>query len=360
MSTLEIPTEPPLMTADLPAIGGHIGEQPEDFAVEEVPLYPFSGEGEHLLVRIRKRGMNTRDAVGVVARAAGVSPRDVGYAGLKDRHAVTSQWLSLPARCRDPERWQLPDGLAVVEVTRHGNKLRVGHLAGNRFRIRLTSLVPEAAERLPALLARIESRGLWNAFGPQRFGRDGANLSRARLWANGELDRAGRFDEKMMPSVLQSEVFNRVLVARASEPRPDDVDLLQAGDVVRLSGSNSIFRVEDPDTERQRLAEGDIVRTGPIWGPRMVRAEGAPGALEQQAADALGLDEAAWERVGKAARGTRRDLVLRPAHLQIETTSDADLVLSFVLPSGSYATQVIRELTHGVWLASAQDLRGIE
>src|SRR3954470_21861959 len=131
------PQEPAVMAAELPAIDAHIGPAPEDFVVDEVPLYPQSGEGEHRYVRIEKRGFTTPAMVRAVTRAAGVDERDVGYAGLKDKHAVTRQWLSLPSKARPPSEWQLPDGIAVVEHTRHGNKLRTGHLLGNRFRIRL-------------------------------------------------------------------------------------------------------------------------------------------------------------------------------------------------------------------------------
>src|SRR5690242_8130075 len=123
------PHLPPIWTADLPAAGGRIGPSPEDFRVDEVPLYAASGTGEHLYVRIEKTGMNTRDAVRALARAAGVQPSEIGTAGMKDKHAVTSQWMSLPARgTPPPETWILGDRLRVLETSRHGNKLRTGHL----------------------------------------------------------------------------------------------------------------------------------------------------------------------------------------------------------------------------------------
>jgi tRNA pseudouridine13 synthase len=179
------PHTPPLWTTALPGTGGAIGPKLEDFQVEEVPAYLPSGTGEHLYVRLQKRGMTTRDATLALARAAGVEERDIGYAGMKDKHGVTSQWLSLPGTATPSDSWTLPPELTVLESSRHGNKLRTGHLRGNRFRIGLTGTGPGAAEHARALLAHLAERGHANYFGSQRFGREGRNLEDALAWLAG-------------------------------------------------------------------------------------------------------------------------------------------------------------------------------
>ncbi|HEY3664440.1 MAG TPA: tRNA pseudouridine(13) synthase TruD, partial [Polyangiaceae bacterium] len=176
------PHEPPLMDTGVPLIDAAIGPAPDDFVVDEVPLYPQSGSGEHVYVRVEKRGYTTPAMVRAVTRAAGVDERDVGYAGLKDKHAVTRQWLSLPSKARAPGEWQLPEGISVVEHTRHSNKLRTGHLLGNRFRITLVTADDGALEKAAATAELLRTRGLYNYFGGQRFGRRGDGLGQALVW----------------------------------------------------------------------------------------------------------------------------------------------------------------------------------
>ncbi|HEY3235093.1 MAG TPA: tRNA pseudouridine(13) synthase TruD, partial [Polyangiaceae bacterium] len=218
MGALLLPHQPPLCSADLPTVGGRPGAEPEDFVVDEIPLYPASGKGEHWFVRVRKRLRTTPDMIEAVARAAGVSARDVGYAGMKDKQAVTTQWISVPAGCHRVEAWALPLGIEVLETARHDNKLRTGHLLANHFRIRLVGVQDEPLPRARAILHRLTERGLPNYFGAQRFGRDGSNLSLAVEWLlNGgqnKRGKRGRFYAKLYPSVIQAEVFNRYLSAR--------------------------------------------------------------------------------------------------------------------------------------------------
>jgi hypothetical protein len=205
-AALEIaPHVPALMHDALPLIDGVIGPAPEDFVVDEVPLYPQSGAGEHLYVRIEKRSYTTPAMVRAVTRAAGVDERDVGYAGLKDKHAVTRQWLSLPLKARPPSEWPLPEGIRVVEHTRHSNKLRTGHLLGNRFRITLVTEDAGALEKASATAELLRSRGLLNYFGGQRFGRGGDGLRQALVWLRegAKLHGMPRFLTKLYPSVIQ-------------------------------------------------------------------------------------------------------------------------------------------------------------
>lgn len=338
------PHEPSLLDPAGPSTGGHIGTAPEDFCVDEVPLYPFSGAGEHLYVRVEKRGLTTRQALDAIARAAGVPARDVGSAGLKDRHAVTTQWLSLPARTAgDPAGWSLPEGLRVVESTLHGNKLRTGHLAGNRFRIRLVGVSADAPEVARALLERLSAEGLPNAFGPQRFGRGGDNLARGLAFLRGTSGRRPPpFEQKLLASALQSDVFNRYLDLRRALGLSAPIE----GEVLRLAGAGATFVVEDPEREAPRLASRDVLLTGPMVGPRGGRARGRALDLEQAAVAAAGLEPADLAALARHAEGTRRDLLVFPADLALESATPGELVLSFSLPAGSYATELVRQLTH--------------
>lgn len=311
------------------------------FRVDEVPLYPASGEGPHRYVRIEKRGWNTNAAVRAIAKAAGVQPRDIGTAGLKDRAAVTTQWISVPDASPEPDTWDLPDGVEVIESTRHRNKLRTGHLLANRFTLRVVDVDdPGAAD---AIAHRLRTLGTLNVFGAQRFGHDGANLQKALAF----LDRGGRvsgkrarFERKMWPSVVQSECFNRYAVARAAA----GLDRLLEGETVRLAGAGQHFRVDDVAAETPRLSTGDIVLTGRLPGGRVPAFSGEAGAIEAEAARAAGLTEARRDVLEGLAPGARRDLFLVPEALEV-SVQPAGLVLSFTLPAGAYATRVLREFT---------------
>jgi tRNA pseudouridine13 synthase len=353
------PFTPPVATLDCPGTGGAIGSDPEDFVVDEVPLYPFSGEGEHLLVRIRKRVMTTRDAVQALARATGVPVSEIGTAGMKDKWAVTTQWVSLPARrAGSPEQWALPDGLTVVEATRHGNKLRTGHARGNHFRIRVVGADAEAEPRAHAILQKLRGSGLPNYFGAQRFGHRGDNVAQALEWlsgdgrgSRGDPSRSGRFEKKLLSSVLQAEVFNRYLALRleAGLERPFP------GEVVRLSTSSAVFVVEDPEKELSRWTSRDIVPTGPMIGPKMRDALGHPHELERAAVAAAGIDSSRERALGRFADGTRRDAVVWIPDVRVTPQGPGEkpgtFVLEFFLPSGSYATQLVREFTREPFLA---------
>jgi len=342
---LRAPAELPFEHLDLAALGGQIGPEPEDFVVDEVPLYAAAGQGDHWYVRLGKRERTTADLKRAVAQAASVPEREIGHAGLKDKHAVTSQWLSVPVpRSTPPSAWQLPEPYRLLEVTRHGNKLRIGHLEGNRFRIRLVGMAPGALAAAAALCQRIAEQGIGNCFGSQRFGLGQRNLETAlTLLQRRRLGpRAGQRG-KFLASVIQSEIFNRYLILRSELGR----QRLLAGDVVRLQGSRAVFVVADPEKEAPRLAAGDIHLTGPLVGPKMKASEGQPLELERAVLASLGLDEDALRELGRSAPGTRRDLLLRPDGLtwQPDAAQPGSLVVEFSLPSGAYASLVIRALT---------------
>lgn len=339
----------PRRISSLPPVGGRLGLDPEHFLVDEIPLYEPSGAGEHLYVRLEKRSLATPDLTRIVAKAAGVRERDIGYAGLKDKHAITTQWLSLPKEALPPEQWQLPDTVRVLQASRHTNKLRTGHLTANRFGITLVD-VPEAGlAHAEKILAALRESGLPNYFGEQRFGIQGRNLGQALDWLRrppAPKRKQSRFHEKLFPSVLQAEVFNRYLSARYELGFGE----LIHGEVVRLAGSGSVFVVEDREAEQPRLANADLVLTGPIFGPRAVAARHRAAELEADALRALGLEPEQLDRLGKAARGTRRDAWLPLDDLSFEPLGPTSFRVSFTLPAGSYATQVVRELTGAAWL----------
>lgn len=337
------PCELPFDHADLAAVGGHIGEAPEDFVVDELPLYAASGQGDHWYVRLRKRCATTLELRSAIAEAAGVAAGDVGYAGMKDKHAVTTQWLSVPVvRARPPESWVLPDGMALLEVSRHANKLRVGHLEGNAFRIRLVGVGADAGENLARFFERVEAQGLTNHFGAQRFGSGQQNLESA-LFAlrRGRLGPRAGTRGKFLASVIQSEIFNRYAMARTELGR----GRLLVGDVVRFCDGRVVFTVEDAAREQERLDRGDLRLTGPMVGPKMKQSAGEPLRLEQAAISSLGLDDGALLALGRWAPGTRRDLLLWPGGLTAEAAPDGSVTVSFSLPAGAYASLVIRTFT---------------
>ena len=343
------PVEPPSVCRDLPPIRGKLGPDPEDFRVDEIPAYLPSGAGSHLYVHVKKRLLTTPDMVHLIAKAAGVAEAGIGHAGMKDKYAVTTQWLSLPMPCREPQDWELPDSIEVLESGLHTNKLRTGHLHGNRFTLRLVALEPEDKARFEALWARI-ARGIFNGFGEQRFGYGGANLRKALEWLDGRSSLRGpkrKFLQKLNVSVIQSEIFNRYLIRRieASLDRP----LL--GEVLRLKGSGACFAVKDLADEQPRWDAGDTLPTGPMVGSRVYpAAEAAALAIEQAATSELCPDPERLQRLYAEAPGTRRDLLLFLAQPGFQWVDDQTIQISFELPAGAYATQVLRELTQEAWL----------
>lgn len=338
------PFVPPVATSELPALGGHLGELPEHFVVEEIPAYEPSGEGDHLYVWIEKRLENTKDVARQLARAAGVPERDIGFAGMKDRNAVTRQWFSLPARCRPSEEWQLSPSVSVKQLSRHKNKLRTGHLIGNRFELTVVDVPAGGLERARAIAAFLQRFGVGNYFGPQRFGRGGNNLGAAFAWlAEGSRPPRGT-DEKLLSSVLQSEHFNRYCLRRL-ETRSRLIE----GEVVRLNGSGAHFVVLDAEKEQPRLDAGDLCLTGPLLGPKGLQATSTARELELEIATACGLTDELLSRLGQFAPGSRRDLVLFPEGLAVDEPAEGHIRLSFSLPSGAYATQFVREFTRSPW-----------
>ena len=311
--------------------------QAEDFRVDEQLGFEPDGYGDHVWLCIRKTGHNTQWLAAAIARLAGVSERDVGYAGLKDRHAVTTQWFSVAmAGHREPD-WQAlaSDSITVLQVERHRRKLRRGTLTGNRFAIRLRELAGDATD-IDGRLAAIRVRGVPNYFGEQRFGRD--NIARAAAMFAGKL-RVKRHQRSLYLSAARSMLFNEVLSRRVAL---GVWDRCVTGDVMQLDGSNSVFRIEqcDEDIDR-RLGVSDIHPSGPLWGRGLPMSAGQARGIEMAAIEPYGIICAGLESAG--LKQQRRPLRLAVRDLEWRF-SNADLEMRFFLPAGSYATVVLREV----------------
>ncbi|WP_295953643.1 tRNA pseudouridine(13) synthase TruD [uncultured Xanthomonas sp.] len=315
----------------------------EDFQVDELPAFAPSGEGEHLLLTVRKRGMNTAFAARRLAQWAGVAELAIGYAGMKDRHAVTTQRFSvhLPKRVA-PALDSLQDAdLQVLESHWHNRKLPRGALAGNGFVLVLREVRGERSA-IEARLAQIAARGIPNWFGEQRFGRDGGNVGAALAMFGGR--RVRREQRSLLLSAARSELFNRVLAARVAAGNWDSA---LDGEVWMLDGSRSVFGPEPwSEALAERLQRFDIHPSAPLWGAGELRSAEAARALELAV-----LDEAVAQRLRdglerEGLKQERRATRLRVADLQwrwLDGQDDA-LELRFALPPGSYATALLHEL----------------
>ncbi len=331
-------TTPALNTATLRAA-------PEDFVVEEQMPYTLAGAGEHLWVKLRKRGYNTEQVAKQLARSAGVTRREVGYAGMKDRHAVSVQWFSLHLAARpDPDWDSLPEGMTVLESTRHSRKLKTGALAGNRFNIVLRDCSDGSLIHYrDAVLRRseaIRTQGVPNYFGEQRFGHGGGNVAAARAMFAGSGNVRDRKQGGIYLSAARSLIFNEVLARRVSAGSWDQA---LDGDAMMLNGSRSFFVPEGvDDIIRRRLAEADIHPSGPLWGRGNLPTNAAVRELETTVASAhtdlvRGLEAAGLEQ-------ERRALRVIPQEFSTQWLDATALSLTFVLPPGSYATMLVREL----------------
>ncbi|MHB1296703.1 MAG: tRNA pseudouridine(13) synthase TruD [Anaerolineae bacterium] len=388
------------LTTDLPGTGGIERATPEDFYVEELPLYEPTGSGQHTLFEIEKRGLGTLDAIHRIAHALGVPTRLIGHAGLKDAQAVTRQRLSVegvpPARVRAV---QVPD-VRILWAEAHRNRLKIGHLRGNRFAIRLREVAPEALPRAEAILAALSRLGVPNNYGPQRFGtRENTHLlgrclllndpetflrlylgtprpddtepvAAARalfdqgdaagalaIWPPGareertllaSVTREGNAARavRKLPTALsglflagyQAYLFNLVLARRFP-----DLGRLQEGDLAIKHANGAFFLVTDAAAEQPRADALEISPSGPLFGPQVRLAEGAPGLLEREVLAGEGLTlEDLRPRDGAALEGDRRPL--RVPLEKAEARWENGLVLRFTLPAGAYATNVTREV----------------
>ncbi|MBD8880970.1 tRNA pseudouridine(13) synthase TruD [Rhodanobacter sp. 7MK24] len=335
MTTQELPfahgTAPPLVA--------RLRSTPEDFVVEEILGYDADGNGEHALLWVEKRDANTDWLARELAKFAGVPPLAVGYAGLKDRHAVTRQAFTVQLAGKpDPDWSAFPhENVKVLAATRHGRKLKRGALRGNRFVLVLREAQGER-ERAEQVLAAIAARGVPNYFGEQRFGREGGNLEQARaMFAGRRVDRDKR---GFLLSAARSQIFNDVLAVRVER---GTWDAPLDGEIWSLAGSRSWFGPEPyNDVLAQRLAKGDIHPSGPLWGQGEPPTAGEAGRLEREVAATH--DDLARGIAAARMDQERRPLRLLPKDLRWRWLADDALELSFELPAGAYATVVAREV----------------
>ena len=310
-----------------------------DFVVKEQLGYDMSGDGEFVAVKVRKTDCNTLFVGEQLAKFAGISARNMSYAGLKDRKAVTEQWFSLQMPGQptpDFSQFSL-EGVEILDVTRHQRKIRIGSLQGNHFEILLRNA--EETDELKVRLDFLAKNGFPNYFTEQRFGRDGNNLTQALRWANGEIKVKDRNKRSFYLSAARSEIFNLILSKRM------ELNLAQqilVGDVLQLNGSHSWFVVdesEDLAQLQQRLAQQDVLLTAPLIGEEEKSAVDFEHEIFAQH-QAL-FDLMRQERM-KAAR---RPILMHSQHFQWQFEPNG-LRLQFALPAGSYATALIRELVN--------------
>lgn len=395
----------PYLTKDIPPLGGKIKAQPADFTVEEVPLYEAGGDGTHTYFCIEKTGLSTMRAVHDIARMLGVHHRDIGYAGLKDSDAVTRQILSIEHV--PPERVQAIETtrLRVLWTKRHTNKLKLGHLKGNNFIIRLRDAEPGRLTDAQAAMKQLFEAGVPNYFGEQRFGmrgdtwqlgramisndfvemislmlgrpgdKDYGDVLKARqLYEEGKYEEASRTwpysfrDERRAAqamarskglhkkaffaidrnikqfylSAFQSYLFNQVVAARIGT-----LNRLMAGDLAWRHQNGAVFRVEDPTVEQSRADQFEISPSGPLFGYRMSEPDGEPMALEQSVLEAAGLSRESFRGENVKVKGGRRPLRFQPKDWDVSAGADDQgpyYEFRFFLESGCYATMVLREI----------------
>ncbi|MBS0171806.1 MAG: tRNA pseudouridine(13) synthase TruD [Nitrospira sp.] len=334
----------PYLTASVPALGGRIRTTPEDFCVEERPLYLPCGQGEHLYIRIKKRGLSTPDLLSRLSSQLHIKAQSIGVAGLKDAQAVTTQMLSLQGVTVETVAG-LPtdDRLLTLEVLgRHRNRLRKGHHAGNHFRLVVRDVRAGSEDLLRLLFDELTRRGVPNYFGPQRQGRSGTNfqLGAELLQDAARRNKMPRSKRMWFMNAYQSYVFNHIVAKRI-----DSIDRVWLGDWAMKSDNGACFPVEQPEVEQPRADRFEISPTGPLFGSRAPWATGVPGDIERGVIAELGTTPELLSKAGAECgfRGERR--ALRVCLNDLDWSLEGSvLTLSFWLPPGSYATSVLREV----------------
>lgn len=321
-----------------PQQAGRLKAEFADFIVKEELGYSLAGEGEFVAVKVRKTNANTLFVGEKLAEFAGVSAKNMSYAGLKDRHAITEQWFCLHLAGKatpDFSQFQLDD-VEILEITRHNRKIRVGSLDGNHFELLLRDVVE--SDELTLRLERLQAVGFPNYFTEQRFGRDGYNLTQAQRWAAGEIQVNDRKKRSFYLSAARSEIFNLIVSDRIAAGL---VDQVLEHDIVQLAGSNSWFVAQANELEKlnKRLDSGDILLTAALIGEN---------SLEQTASErerAIVAEQTLLLNLMKKARmnATRRAMLCKPKNLRWQFEPEG-LRLQFFLPAGSYATGLVREL----------------
>jgi tRNA pseudouridine13 synthase len=320
-----------------PSAKADLRSKNSDFFVQEILPFSPTGEGEHHLLHIRKDGLNTVEVAKMLSSFAHVHPKEVTYAGQKDKNAVTEQWFGVRIPGKETPDWHKlnSDQITLLSASRHGKKLRIGALAGNRFTLVLRKVTD--VEDVVARLEKIVQVGVPNYFGEQRFGHEGKNIIFGRQMFTGRKVK-DRNKRSMYLSAVRSNLFNIVSSTRLAAHGAATL----AGDCVMLAGSKSYFTAEKWDeTLLERLNKKDIQLSAPLWGRGEPLAQTEAAELEAEALVEYSVDREGLELAG--LNQERRTLLLEPQHLQYQIEEDT-ITLKFALPSGSYATSVLREL----------------
>lgn len=340
------PREVPLVTQDLPGTSGTVRVSEQDFRVEELPLYQPSGEGGHLYLLVEKVGRTTPEVARELGEALSLRERDVGYAGLKDKRAVTVQRFSVPSPPRSPDFARRGAALAgcgwrVLSAELHGNKLRPGHLRGNRFRVVVRGLMAGALERAERICAELRSRGAPNLYGPQRFGQRGDNAALGAAILRRDAAPRDRFLRRLALSALQAELFNRCLSNRL---RDGLFERAIPGDVLRKRHTGGLFVSEDPAADTARVLAGEVDAAGPLPGHSLFAARADALAREEAVLAEAGVDARSFAVGGGEMEGARRPYRVPVEDLRVAAGEPGALLLEFALPRGSYAACVLREV----------------
>ena len=328
-----------------PCVTGLIKQRPQDFRVDEIPGFEPEGKGDHVFLTIEKTGLTTNSVANTLRQFCGLKHRDVGYAGMKDKHAVTTQQFSLDMSGRTEPEWSEieTDSLRIIRVSRHKRKLKRGVLKGNRFVIRIVDLQGDRLV-LEQRLNQIKNHGVPNYFGQQRFGRNGSNIELARKLFDNETGRMKRDEKSILLSSVRSLLFNAVLNERVKQ---QNWFKLLEGEVINLDGTERHFSETIDEVLTRRAEEMDVHPTGPLYGlpSRALQPTGQAGEIEKKLLDQYESWKAGLERFG--LEHARRPLRIAVRDMQWTTASD-EMTISFSLTSGAYATVVLREFLEEV------------
>ena len=337
----------PYITGSMPGIGGAIKQMPEHFIVEEVPLYEPCGDGKHLYINLTKKGLSTMDVIGIIGKILGINRNDIGAAGLKDKHAVSIQTISVPMNNESAgqiskklgnEIQDESESITINWTKPHTNKLRKGHLQGNNFRILITDVLDaEALEKGEKICEELKKRGVPNYFGPQRFGTHGENAQKGRDILDGKRKERQRFLKMFFVSAFQSRLCNEYLASRVNDGK---FEKIMQGDIAKKYETGGIFDVEDEAEDQKRFDAKEITFTAPIYGRKMRKPSGESGNFEQRILEENGVTD---ELIGRMPTGTRRAGRILIDKLDLKKTNEG-IEVSFFLPKGSYATVVLREI----------------
>jgi len=323
-------------------LSGVIRAKPEDFQVDEIQQFRPSGSGEHVWLKIKKTGENTDWVAGLLAKIAGVPRKDVSYAGMKDRHAVTRQWFSVQMPGREAPDWQpqLPDSIRILDEKRHDRKLKRGALEGNAFKLVIKDFQGEESE-LKQAVERIRKQGIPNYFGEQRFGREGENIRKAQQWFKGEFKVKSRPKRSIYLSAARSWIFNHVLSKRIEQ---DTWNKAVQGDVFMLNGTKSSFNETLSDEIITRVELKDIHPTGVLWGRGRNASTDEVATLEGEIGKQFAILCEGLERNGLKQERKALRLNVNDLEYSFAQGDNGEVKLTFTLPAGAYATSVLSEI----------------